>query len=102
MLNDSLIDPRALREIYLAPFEKAVRDAKPWTVMAAYNQLNGLYCCEQNGVLQARHMILEMPLRSVVSLSEGRIPHHGIQGLILWANGRYGQALKTWSGSEAI
>lgn len=51
MLNDSLIDPRALREVYLAPFEKAVRDAKPWTVMAAYNQLNGVYCCEHPQLL---------------------------------------------------
>lgn len=46
MLNDSLVDERALREIYLAAFEKAVKEAKPWTVMAAYNKLNGAYCAE--------------------------------------------------------
>lgn len=34
------IDERALREVYLAPFERAVRDANSWTVMAAYNGLD--------------------------------------------------------------
>lgn len=51
MLNDSLIDQRALREIYLVAFENAVREAQPWTVMAAYNKLNGLYCCEHPQLL---------------------------------------------------
>src|SRR5699024_8593215 len=46
MLNDSLVDQRALREIYLAPFERAIHRARPWTVMGAYNRLNGVYCCE--------------------------------------------------------
>lgn len=41
---DALIDERALREIYLASFEHAVVHARPATVMAAYNRLNGEYC----------------------------------------------------------
>ena len=53
MLNDSLVDQRALRQIYLAAFEKAVRSAKPWTVMPAYNKLNGTYCCENPELLDS-------------------------------------------------
>lgn len=51
MLNDSLVDQRALREIYLAGFEKAVRLGQPWAIMAAYNKLNGIYCCEHGELL---------------------------------------------------
>ena len=51
MLNDSLVDERALREIYLSAFEEAIKQAKPWTVMAAYNKLNGPYCCEHPELL---------------------------------------------------
>ncbi|NMB00112.1 MAG: glycosyl hydrolase, partial [Firmicutes bacterium] len=53
MLNDSLVDERALREIYLAGFEKAVKEGQPWTVMAAYNRLNGTYACENPRLLDS-------------------------------------------------
>src|SRR5207253_1098520 len=46
MTMDAVIDERALRELYLLPFELAVRDGGALGVMTAYNRLNGVYCCE--------------------------------------------------------
>ncbi len=49
---DAVVDERTLREIYLAGFEYAVRVSRPRTVMAAYNLVNGTYCCEHDYLLQ--------------------------------------------------
>ncbi len=51
MTVDSVIDERALREIYLTSFEKTVKQAQPWTIMCAYNRLNGTYCAENKWLL---------------------------------------------------
>ncbi|MBQ5534366.1 MAG: glycoside hydrolase family 3 protein, partial [Lachnospiraceae bacterium] len=45
------IDERTLREIYLAAFEGAVKNAKPWTVMCSYNRINGLHASENKTYL---------------------------------------------------
>ena len=48
---DSVVDERSLREIYLASFEGAVKQSQPWTVMCAYNKINGTYCSENEYLL---------------------------------------------------
>lgn len=52
MVSDSVVDERTLRELHLAPFEHVVRHARPWSVMAAYNKLNGVYCSEHEWLLR--------------------------------------------------
>ncbi len=41
------VEERPLREIHLVAFEQAVREAGVWSVMTAYNKVNGIYCSEQ-------------------------------------------------------
>lgn len=49
---DVIVDRRALREIYLYAFEKAVKSANPYTVMGSYNRINGEYGCENEYTLR--------------------------------------------------
>jgi beta-glucosidase len=48
---DVRVDERALREIYLPAFRAAVLEADTWTIMCAYNQVRGDYCCENRYLL---------------------------------------------------
>jgi len=46
MVTDVIVDQRTLREIYLKGFERAVKASDPWSVMCAYNRVNGEYCSD--------------------------------------------------------
>lgn len=49
--GSSNVDERTLHELYLAPFETVVRDARPWALMTAYNRLNGTFMSEHGDLL---------------------------------------------------
>ncbi len=51
MANDSILDERTLRELYLTGFEIAVKEGKPKTVMTSYNKINGVYANENEHLL---------------------------------------------------
>jgi len=52
------MDEKTLREVYLAPFEQAVREASPWSIMAAYNGIDtGV---EASSATEHRHLVVEI------------------------------------------
>jgi beta-glucosidase len=51
MSISSEVDERTLRELYLAPFEAAVREAGVWSLMSAYNRVNGTHASEHPALL---------------------------------------------------
>lgn len=52
LVQDSIVDERTLHELYLRQFERVMKTAGPWSVMAAYNKLNGTHCTENRYLLK--------------------------------------------------
>ncbi|HEY3311365.1 MAG TPA: glycoside hydrolase family 3 C-terminal domain-containing protein [Anaerolineales bacterium] len=52
MSMSSEVEERPLREIYLEPFRKAIKNAQPWSIMSAYNRVRGTYASENNYTLK--------------------------------------------------
>ncbi|MGN0813777.1 MAG: beta-glucosidase [Candidatus Coproplasma sp.] len=52
MVSDSVVDERALREIYLTAFEIAVKEGKTRTVMSSYNRINGVFADENKYLIR--------------------------------------------------
>lgn len=48
---NAIVDERALREIYFPTFKAAVEQANAWSLMAAYNKVNGYWCSENDFLL---------------------------------------------------
>ena len=86
MNMDSRVSQRALREIYLKPFEIAVTEAKPWTVMSSYNKINGQPASESKDLLTS-------VLRD----------DWGYEGTVMtdWYGG-YDGAKQVWAGNDML
>lgn len=52
MAVNAMVTERALREIYLLPFQIAIKMSKPGAIMTSYSQLNGIHAAENKHILQ--------------------------------------------------
>lgn len=50
-VNSSDVDERTLRELYLVPFERAIKEAGSWAIMSSYNKINGTYAADNQWLL---------------------------------------------------
>lgn len=51
-VSDSIIDERTMHELYLKQFKIAIQKAQPYTIMNAYNKVNGIHCTEHQPLMQ--------------------------------------------------
>ncbi len=79
MNNNSILDERALQEIYLPAFEIAVKKAQPWSIMCAYNQINGVYASEHKELLH--HILKEKWGFEGFVISDWGAVHDRVEGI---------------------
>lgn len=51
-ISDSIVDERALNEIYIKSFKVVIEESNPYSIMCAYNKVNGTYCSENTYILK--------------------------------------------------
>ena len=71
---NAIVDERALREIYLPAFKAAVQQGNAYTVMSAYNKVNG-YWCSENDFLLNKVLKKEWGFKGVVISDWGGVHH---------------------------
>jgi beta-glucosidase len=79
MAANSNLDERTLHEVYLPAFEIAVKEARPWSVMAAYNPVNGIHAAE-NGLLLGEILRTRWGFRGFVVSDWGAV-HDRVKGV---------------------
>ncbi|MGM9637179.1 MAG: glycoside hydrolase family 3 C-terminal domain-containing protein [Eubacteriales bacterium] len=91
--SDSRVSERALREIYLRPFEIAVKNANPWAIMSSYNKVNGTESAENDDLL--------------TGILRGEWKYEGLVSSDWWNDSVQtkellaGQSLKMWDGDPS-
>jgi beta-glucosidase len=79
MAASSNLDERTLHEVYLTAFEIAIRESHPWSVMAAYNPVNGIHAAE-NGILLHEILRTRWGFRGFVVSDWGAV-HDRVKGI---------------------
>ena len=111
MRGNSVVDERTMREMYLPAFEMVVKETQPWTVMCAYNRINGVYASQHNYLLN-RILREEWGFEGIVVSDWGAvhtIVDSVVGGLDLEMPGParyYGRlledAIRTWQVDESV
>ena len=109
--GSSMVDERTLREIYLPAFEAAVKETQPWTVMHAYNRINGVYAAEHEYLL-TRILREEWGFKGAV-VSDWTATHSTVPsvkagldiempGPALWFGPLLEHAVRTWQVDQSV
>ena len=78
-MGNSFVDMRTMREIYLRQFEYIVKTVKPETLMGSYCKANGIYCCENDWLLN-KVLRDEWGFEGLV-MSDWGATHNRVQGV---------------------